>query len=79
LVITPNPGLSTSKRKVVELDYGMVGGRVTLECRQAMLYYSLQRLGLSRDGEMRPEAQQIALENADEVREILEGLAKSYD
>lgn len=79
LVITPNPGLSTSKRKVVELDYGMEGGRITLECRQAMLYYSLQRLGLSRDGQLRPEAQQIALENAEEVRKILEGLARSYD
>ena len=77
-----NPGrfsLSASKKKVVELDYGMTNGQVILETRQAMLYYVLQRLGLSRDGEVRPEAQQIQLKNASEVKAILEGLAKSYD
>jgi len=79
LVLIPSPGLSASRRKVVELDYAMVDGRLTLECRQAMLYYSLQRLGLSRDGELKPEAQQIALENAKEVSQVLKGLAKSYD
>lgn len=79
IVFTPSPGLSKSKRRVVELDYGMVHGEVTLECRQAMLYYVLQRLGLNRDGVVRPEAQQIALKNADEVTAILNGLAKNYD
>ena len=57
----------------------MTNGQVILETRQAMLYYVLQRLGLSRDGEDRPEAQQIQLKNASEVKAILEGLAKSYD
>ena len=71
--------MSASKKKVVELDYGMTNGQVILETRQAMLYYVLQRLGLSRDGEVRPEAQQIQLKNASEVKAILEGLAKSYD
>lgn len=79
LILIPNPKLSASKRRVVELDYAMVDGRVTLQVRQAMLYYSLQRLGLSRDGELRPEAQQIALENSTEVQQVLEGLAKNYD
>lgn len=79
LVLEPNAGLSASRRKVVELDYAMTKGQVTLETRQAMLYYVLQRLGLSRDGEIRPEAQQIQLKNASEVNAILEGLAKSYD
>jgi hypothetical protein len=79
LALEPNAGLSASKRKVVELDYAMTNGQVILETRQAMLYYVLQRLGLSRDGEVRPEAQQIQLKNASEVKTILEGLAKSYD
>lgn len=78
LVLVPNVGLSASKRKVVELDYAMTESQVVLETRQAMLYYVLQRLGLSRDGELRPEAQQIQLKNASEVKAILEGLAKSY-
>jgi len=79
LVLLPNSGLSQSKRMVVELDYAMSGGQVVLETRQAMLYYVLQRLGLSKDGELRPEAQQIQLKNVDEVKTILEGMAKNYD
>lgn len=79
LMLAPTAGLSLSKRRVVELDYAMSGGQVVLETRQAMLYYALQRLGLSRDGELQPKAQQIELTNASEVKEILEGLAKRYD
>ena len=79
LVLVPNPSLSASRRKVVELDYAMVGGETVLETREAMLYYALQRLGLSRDGELRPEAQQIALKNIADVRAVIERLAKSYD
>jgi hypothetical protein len=79
LVLVPSTGLSSSKRKVVELDYAMVGGQAVLETREAMLYYALQRLGLSRDGELRPEAQQISLKNMAEVRAVLERLSKSYD
>lgn len=79
LVLEPNAGLSASKRKVIELDYAMTNGQVILETQQAMLYYVLQHLGLSRDGEVRPEAQQIQLKNASEVKAVLEGLAKSYD
>ena len=79
LVLVPSPGLSASKRKVVELDYAMVGGQAVLETREAMLYYALQRLGLSRDGELRPEAQQVSLKNLAEIRAVVERLAKSYD
>lgn len=79
LVLVPHAGLSASKRKIVELDYAMTNGQVVLESRQAMLYYVLQRLGLSRDGELRPEAQQIQLKNVSEVKEIIERLAKSYN
>lgn len=79
LVLAPNSGLSESKRRVIELDYAMVNGEALLETRQAMLYYVLQHLGLSGDGELRPEAQQIALQNADEVRAIVETLAKNYE
>ncbi|MGF6808586.1 hypothetical protein OKW30_003712 [Paraburkholderia sp. Clong3] len=79
LVLVPNAGLSQSKRRIIELDYEMVNGEALLETREAMLYYVLQRLGLSRDGAVRPEAQQIALKNADEVRAIVETLAKNYE
>jgi len=79
LVLEPNVKLGVSKRRVVELDYGMTDGKLVLETRQAMLFYVLQRLGLNRDGELRPEAQQIQLKNVTEVRIVLDGLAKSYD
>ncbi len=79
LVLVPHSGLSPSMRRVVELDYAMTEGETVLVTRQAMLYYVLQRLGLSRDGDLRPEAQQIELKNGIEVRAVLEGLSKSYE
>jgi hypothetical protein len=79
LVLEPRFDLNASKKRVVELDYAMTNGQVILETRQAMLFYVLQRLGLSRDGEVRAEAQQIQLKNASEIKAILEGLAKSYE
>ena len=71
LVLVPNPKLSEGKRKVIELDYEMTKGHVEMHCRQAVLYYVMQRLGLNADSCVKPEAQQIALENLDEVRRFL--------
>lgn len=79
LILEPAVGLSASRRKVVELDYAMTDGQAVLETRHAMLYYALQRLGLSRDGRNVSDKQIIQLKNAFEVNAILEGLAKSYD
>jgi len=67
LVLGPNPELSPAARKVIELDYGMAGGQVKLECRQALLFYTLKRLGLLEGQEAPPEVQQIALVNRDEI------------
>ena len=69
--VVPNRKLSKSKRKVIELDYGMTDGEVEMHCRQAVLYYLLQRLGLNFDSGIKPEAQQIALKNLEEVRRFL--------
>ena len=71
LVLVPNPKLSESKRKVIELDYGMTDGQVEMHCRQAVLYYLMQRLGLNFESGVKPEAQQIALKNLEEVRRFL--------
>ena len=35
LVIGPHPGLSEERRKAIELDYGMQGGRASLTVREA--------------------------------------------
>lgn len=72
LLLAPNPELSPAKQRVIELDYGMTDGMVTIECRQALLFYALQRLGLLEDAcTVRPEAQQVVLRNREEIAQHL--------
>ena len=73
LVLAPNPKLSLSRRRIVELDYGMHDGQVVLECRQALLFYVLKQLGFEDQASKSPEAQQIVLVNEDEVKQLLVG------
>jgi hypothetical protein len=49
LVVGPHPDLSPNQRRVIEMDYGMENGRVTIPVRRALLYYALKRLGLDTD------------------------------
>lgn len=73
LVLAPHPALSEGKRKVIELDYGMMDGEVHLQCRQALLYYTLKRLGLlKRPEDSDPNEQQIILANRDVVQPLIE-------
>lgn len=71
LVLGPNPTMTPAARRVIELDYGMKNGCVDLECRQALLFYTLKRLGLLDGQEAPPEVQQIALLNRAEVEPYL--------
>jgi predicted DNA-binding transcriptional regulator YafY len=60
--IAPHPDLSSGQRRIVELDYGMVGGFAEIPVRKALLYYTLRRLGLDTDPNVRlPQDQQITL------------------
>lgn len=70
LEIAPNPNLNAAKQRVIELDYGMQGGRLELHCKQALLFYSLKQLGLDVKTEERPEVQQIVLLNREEVERL---------
>lgn len=74
LVLAPHPDLPTAKKRVLELDYGMEDGQVTLPCRQAFLYYTLRRLGLHTKEAPDPLAQQIALKNRDEIQPYIDAL-----
>lgn len=74
LELAPNPRLSEAKRRVIEIDYGMEGGRVNLQCRQAFLYYTLRRLGLHVDSEAEPHAQQIVLKNRSKIQPFIDSL-----
>lgn len=71
LTLAPNPGLSKAHRRVIELDYSMRNGEVELECRQALLFYVLQHLGLNQAGMQRPESQQIVLKNWKDIEKYL--------
>ena len=69
LRIGPHPALSPNQKRVVELDYGMEDGQVTILVRQALLYYALKRLGLDTDPAARkPQDQQIVLLNNEAIR-----------
>jgi hypothetical protein len=71
LVLAPNPELSEAHRRVIELDYGMTKGEVELSCRQALLFYSLKRLGLLDVQPGQPHVQQIVLRNHEEIAPFL--------
>ncbi|HDS1082807.1 MULTISPECIES: WYL domain-containing protein [Stenotrophomonas] len=72
LVLVPHPLLSLGHRAVIELDYGMENGRCILRCRQALLFYVLQQLGLDEDAcDRAPERQQIVLENRCDIEHLL--------
>jgi WYL domain len=71
LELGPNPALSAAARKVIELDYGMTSGRSRLDCRQALLFYALKRLGLLDGQDAPPEVQQIVLLNKAEIAKWL--------
>ena len=68
LEIGPHPELSDMQKKVIGLDYGMVDGLAQIKVRKALLYYTLKRLGLDTDPNVRkPQDQQIVLLNREAV------------
>jgi hypothetical protein len=71
LVIGPNPALSQGAKRVIELDYAMEAGQATITCRQALIFYTLKRLGLLPEQEGPPNVQQLALLNREEVQALL--------
>jgi hypothetical protein len=62
LELIPHPGLPPAQRRVIELDYGMTEGILTIQVRKALLFYALRRLNLHK-GASSAQAQQIALAN----------------
>lgn len=77
LKIGPNPKLTESQQRAVELDYGMENGEVVYKCRQALLFYTLRLLRLSPEDEINvnenadPRANQIVLKNKNEIFMLL--------
>jgi hypothetical protein len=50
VVLSPNPSLSEKQQEVIAQDYNMVGGRVSVPVRKALLYYFQKRLRLDVAG-----------------------------
>jgi hypothetical protein len=76
--LIPNPRLSTSEKKAIELDYGMFNGMVVLNIRKALLYYFDKRFRseFSLDGvtsEHDPKQNPVIMANLDAYREIVRG------
>lgn len=74
VTIAPHPRLTKGQKKIIELDYGMSGGRKIIEIRGALLFYLLRRLGIEKEIESddaNPDVNQIILVNRKEVEEVL--------
>jgi hypothetical protein len=71
LVLTPDETLTPSQRHGVEIDYGMKGGKVTITCRQAMLFYALRTLNFELNGLPRKGERQLVIANLADVRPLL--------
>lgn len=71
LVLQPNPLLPTAHQRVVELDYGMSAGEVTVSCRQALLFYTLRQLRFDSESTHRPKSQQVVLKNRSQIEQFL--------
>lgn len=64
-----DPRLSNYQRAIVEHDYGMVNGQKIVRIRSALVPYAIQQLNLDLSKlEIKPEAQQIVVDNLDEVK-----------
>lgn len=70
--IQPDPRLSAAQRKIIAHDYGMKRNRLRINCRAALVEYTLQALNIDpRKIEPKPEAQQIVISNLDAIKRWL--------
>lgn len=77
IVLAPSPALSQVQREGVEIDYGMRDGSVTLECRQAMLFYTLRTLNFDHRGVPRAGEQQLIIRNLEQLSGVLPQLGQA--
>jgi hypothetical protein len=71
--IGPHPGLTRGQKEIIERDYGMNDGMVTIHVRAALVFYLIRQLRLEEgDMERPPKSQQIVLLNRSEVKEAID-------
>lgn len=71
LVLVPDESLTPKQRHGVEIDYGMKNGKVTIACRQAMLFYTLRTLNFELNGMPRKGDRQLVIANLAEIKWLL--------
>ena len=72
--IGPNPSLTESQQEVIKHEYGMENGESSIDVKQAMILYLLNRLGLSVEDDeptTYQKKQHIVLLNINEVRKAM--------
>lgn len=68
LIMVPNPGLSAERQAAVAAEHGMTDGRLVRPCRLSLSFYLMSEYDLDVEPEvLKPEKQQIILQNRDEV------------
>mgnify|MGYP000613270219 CR=1 FL=1 len=68
LDIRPNPELSHARQAAVAAEHGMTDGRLLRPCRLSLSFYLMSEYNLDVEpGILKPEKQQIVLQNRDEV------------
>ena len=71
LVLKPDDSLTIKQREGVEIDYGMKNGKVTVPCRQAMLFYTLRMLNFEPNGTPRKGEKQVVIANLADIKSFL--------
>lgn len=77
LVLVPDESLAPKQRRGVEIDYGMKNGKVTITCRQAMLFYTLRTLNFELNGLPRKGERQVVIVNLAEIKSLLPGFGQN--
>ena len=68
LVILPNPELPPERQATVAAEHGMTDGRMVFPCRLSLSFYLMSEHALDVEpGVLKPERQQIVLQNRDEI------------
>lgn len=73
IVLVPHSKLSPDQRETVMKDYDMKSGELVLECRKAMLFYTLRHLNIEDLKEFEsPTRQHVVVKNAADVARWIE-------
>ncbi|AJQ93040.1 WYL domain-containing protein [Gynuella sunshinyii] len=72
IIVAPDSRLSAGQKQVIESDYGMQNGHLTLTVRGPLVKYTIDDLQIkTKMIELRPEAQQLICLNFDEIENWL--------